>query len=423
MNTSTSLAAVLALSAPLAGANPLFQAPGPVSEETAGWRFVPSQPDEKGRTFDEFEGLYPDKGGQLRSPSIPLGKEPGKGAYYRLRFRARVPDRGYQAVDFYNAAGTRLPDLYDTLYAPGGDAGRGAAGPCDAEGFRAYDRVFYAMDIVASVELVFSQPRSVEVRDVVLEDATPEDAAAYCDRVYTSMPPVSFTPPADATQLLPRTMAALREGRPWRIVLLGDSIMQDAFHSQFHALVRREFPAATNIEWVISMRGGTGMMFYQMADSFETYLGDKAPDLLVIGGISHPRTEPASEWVSSYGVVARAAAARFGCEILVLSDALCIDTRHWDVDDPKRNLPAQPFNLGMVDGPEGNWRTVMADLCRQHGWAYWEMTEPCYRWLYGTGLPHEFYSRDYVHSGEIGKQCIGRVLLAYLTGQTPTWRF
>ena len=40
---------------------------------------------------------------------------------------------------------------------------------------------------------------------------------------------------------------------------------------------------------------------------------------------------------------------------------------------------------------------------------------PCNRWLYASGLPHGFYSRDRVHSSELGKQLIGRVMLAYLT--------
>ena len=43
---------------------------------------------------------------------------------------------------------------------------------------------------------------------------------------------------------------------------------------------------------------------------------------------------------------------------------------------------------------------------------------PCYTWLFGSGLPFEWYSRDTVHSGELGKQIIGRVMLGYfLTGK------
>ena len=40
---------------------------------------------------------------------------------------------------------------------------------------------------------------------------------------------------------------------------------------------------------------------------------------------------------------------------------------------------------------------------------------PCYSWLFASGLPWQYYSRDYVHSGELGKQVIGRILLSYFT--------
>ena len=36
-----------------------------------------------------------------------------------------------------------------------------------------------------------------------------------------------------------------------------------------------------------------------------------------------------------------------------------------------------------------------------------------------TGLPSEFYSRDYVHSGELGKQLIGRIAIGYFTIAAP----
>ena len=42
---------------------------------------------------------------------------------------------------------------------------------------------------------------------------------------------------ARPTMLPPKTRDALKTGKPWRILMLGDSIMQDTFHSQFHSLV------------------------------------------------------------------------------------------------------------------------------------------------------------------------------------------
>jgi lysophospholipase L1-like esterase len=52
-------------------------------------------------------------------------------------------------------------------------------------------------------------------------------------------------------------------------------------------------------------------------------------------------------------------------------------------------------------------------ICAKNGWPLWDMFTPAYDWLFKTGLPSEFYSRDYVHSGELGKQIIGRIAIGY----------
>ena len=51
--------------------------------------------------------------------------------------------------------------------------------------------------------------------------------------------------------------------------------------------------------------------------------------------------------------------------------------------------------------------------CAKRGWGFVDAFTPTYRWLYESGLPYQFYSRDYFHSGELGKQIIGRVMLAF----------
>ena len=52
-------------------------------------------------------------------------------------------------------------------------------------------------------------------------------------------------------------------------------------------------------------------------------------------------------------------------------------------------------------------------ICDKNGWPLWGMFNPAYDWLFKTGLPSEFYSRDYVHSGELGKQLIAQTVAAY----------
>ena len=52
-------------------------------------------------------------------------------------------------------------------------------------------------------------------------------------------------------------------------------------------------------------------------------------------------------------------------------------------------------------------------MARRNRVAFWDLSTPTYTWLYASGTPHEWYSRDYVHSGERGKQVIGRALMEY----------
>ena len=61
---------------------------------------------------------------------------------------------------------------------------------------------------------------------------------------------------------------------------------------------------------------------------------------------------------------------------------------------------------------------VLRNRCASAKIQWWDEFVPCYTWLFGSGLPFEWYSRDTVHSGELGKQIIGRVMLGYfLTGR------
>ncbi len=389
--------------AALASEVPLASFQGDLTDKLPGWVFTPSKP-QNGLTFNEFEGYYPDKGGKLSSGIIKLDKAPDEGAYYRLRFDAQSAERAYQGVDFYDARDVLLPDFYDVVYA--GER-------------RSYDRVIYAMPKADHVRVFFRSNSGLRAWNLSLARTTVEEAAAYCDRVYAQLPPVEVTPPADALTLLPKTVAALRDGRPWNVVLLGDSIMQDAFHSQFHALLKRAYPAS-NLRFTISMRGSTGCWFYCQADPFKKYVVDQKPDLLIIGGISNYHKQYNPTGTEAMELVVRAAKEQLGCEILLLSAALATDSRKHDPEHPSAPLPKQPWNLQQDNLVNAGYDPqALTTMAKRQAVACWDIETPTYRWLYSSGLPFEFYSRDCVHSGEYGKQIIGRTLLAYFLRAQP----
>ena len=451
LRCGTILAAVAVAAA--ANAETIFEAKGLVTDKTPGFRFGNVTFTDNDRVCAKFESvpMGDSAKGRLTTKRLGIpGKESGKGAYFKFSFDAKyeftpgeaggAPQRCNQGVFFYDKNGRVLPDCYDTMY-----PGKVESVKCKVESERAgktaarhYERVLYAWDEVDSFELFFQKPWkmnekngdrcSLEVSNVKIETATWEDAAEYADRIYgeiAAKAPLDFAPEGDWTALLPRTMDALKTGKPWRVVMLGDSIIQDTFHSQFHALVKREFPQS-NVEWILSMRGGTGCWHYILAENFYPYVVDHKPDLLIIGGISNNRKhdEKGGKDVGPTGAgamvrVAKVARERLGCEVLLVNAPLSVDTRPYDEANPAAPVPKMPFGPSQFRMREMETEYgVLKKLCAAEKMQWWDEFVPCYTWLYGSGLPNQYYSRDFVHSGEYGKQIIGRVMLAYfMTGK------
>jgi len=47
----------------------LYSCPGMITDKSKGWKFIPSA-NPGGAVYNEAEGYYPDKGGQLLGPSV-----------------------------------------------------------------------------------------------------------------------------------------------------------------------------------------------------------------------------------------------------------------------------------------------------------------------------------------------------------------
>ena len=328
----TILAAGAAVAAIAAQGAAMLECGGLVTGKAAGWRFEASGA-KGGQTFNPLEGWYPDKGGKLISPRVAI---PKTGAYYKLSFTGFAPVRSYETVAFYDAAGNMIADNYDVIY--GGEVGVQSSSSRKDEKFhsptptqnsnsQSYERVVFAQEGVAEAEVFFQSPKGCTVRDVKLEPATVEEAAKWCDSVYAKLPPLNFAPKGNPLALAPKTLDALKTGKPWRILMLGDSIMQDTFHSQFHALVKRAYPKS-EVTWLVSVRGSTGCWYYCEPENFKKYVADYKPDCVFIGGISgwiHPEMPlnggPAIE------SVAKRINSELGAEVVVMTPTLAIDWR------------------------------------------------------------------------------------------------
>ena len=115
----------------------------------------------------------------------------------------------------------------------------------------------------------------------------PEHTAEEVARAYAEMPPVRYRPPADRWAHLPTTASVLGEGEgTLRVVMLGDSIVNDTSRSRWDDRLRAMYPKCRIVR-TTCVRGGTGCWWYREPGRVKRYVLDLQPDLLIIGGISH----------------------------------------------------------------------------------------------------------------------------------------
>lgn len=399
MSTRVLVAVATAVATVVAGrgGDALFSQEGLVASEIGKWTFQASDA-EDGSVYNPFEGVYPDKGGRLVSLPIALPQPAGEGGYYLLTFAAESARRAFQGVDYYDAAGRLLPDNYDVVYL----------------GRQAYARTFFAMPGAASIRLFFQSDKPFKVADVKVAKTDAAAAAAYCDAVYAGVPPLAFTAPVDAFAKLPKTRAAMRQGCPWRVVMLGDSNSQDLFHSQFHALVKRAFPKS-DLRFLVSVRGSTGVAYYADPGPFKAYVADQKPDLLIIGGATNFRCDKRPEEVAAcLDTVIRRAKDELGCEVLVSTPMVAMDSRAVDNKNPEAPIPPAAWNRETdFWARQTYFPERMAEVAAANAVAFWDVTAAAYGYLFASGKPHGWFSRDDYHNGERGKQIAGRIFLAY----------
>lgn len=366
----------------------LFRTDGEISRARSGWTFRASLGTDT--VYLPFEGSFPAKGGRLQSPLFSLGRRRDEAGYFRLQFKAASAGHCYWWLDYFDAEGQMLPDCNSAVY--------------PREKYRAYDEIVYVPARARKMQVAFVSKEKIRAGDVRVSPATAEEAARWCDRLYKELPQIEFKAPPNAMQFLPKTAAALKSGRPWRVVMLGDSIVNDSFNSVFQALVQMDFPAS-RLEFVASVRGCTGCPFYCALEEFNKYVLAFKPDLLMIGGISN-FTEFIAQENEAMDKVINMASEKAGCEVLVMSQPLSADWR--------KNKTGERDWRKLMENPEyrrGLDYRPARDCARKAGVAFWDLTSPCHDYLAVAGNCD--FNRDSVHNNDRGKQIIGRVLREY----------
>jgi len=187
--------------------------------------------------------------------------------------------------------------------------------------------------------------------------------------IYSQMDPVRYSPPPYRWKNLPRTRKLLADRGTLRVVMLGDSIVNDTSRSCWNLLIEKSYPEC-KIEKITSVRGSTGCWWYKEPGRVKKFVLDHKPDLVMIGGISHRGDidsirdviRPKNQRPQSFQRISQR--ARTACP------------------QDRRSFPRHGSGLGRVHSQISQ---------------------------------RPFFKRDSIHANERGEQILGRILESYFT--------
>ncbi len=326
--------------------------------------------------------------GYWASPLLPVTP----GAYYRIDVSVKAEGNGYWHAWCYRVDAEK-PETEPAII----------SGTCSqleaADAWAPREMWFRADRDITHCRVVF-QPlkgKPIWVDGVSVRPVERHEVVACQDAVYAAMPPLTFTPAKDRWQHLPATKRALQRGQPLRVVMLGDSNVNDIASSDWHLLVERASRGA-RLETTVSVIGSTGCWYYKEPEHLKAYVLDHQPDLLVIGGISH------KEDIESIRAVIRGVRAASKAEVLLMTGTA------------PRLDPAteKPWTLA-VDPAGTNYRSKLSRLASEEKVAYLDLCGPFFQYVAVSGKGEWWFYRDTYHFNDRGKQALARILAAYFT--------
>jgi alpha-L-fucosidase len=265
--------------------------------------------------------------------------------------------------------------------------------------------------VVSSGRMVFASVLAVSLNAFALGGdegyifAGNERLLEAVQKAYAEIAPVRYSPPVERWEKLPKTRQLLIEGGVLRVVMLGDSIVNDTSRSGWDFVVGRRHPRCT-IEKTTSVRGSTGCWWYKEAGRVQKFVLDQKPDLVIIGGISH------RDDIDSVRDVVRQIRESAGPDILLMTGAF------GSVD---------PLDGSFVDA-DGVHSTAynqsLRALATEVGAAFLDMETAWGQYVRDSGRKLDSFKRDEVHANAQGEQILGHILANYLSyplrpGQSP----
>jgi len=353
----------------------------------SGWTFVPGAKDASELVYIPAEGYYTDKGAKWQSPKINSTDDDWQ--FYCMEFKSKAESDGYYAVFFYDKDGKMIvADTYALFY--------------KSEDFVNNKVVFRGREGGRTFTVNFMGNGKFFVNDIKVYPVLDEFAAKWADGIYAALKPLDYKADPNRWQLIPNTIERLKTGGPFRIVMLGDSIINDTNNSNFDALLSRMYPDA-DIRVKCSVRGSTGCRHYRKDEHFKSYVIDQNPDLLMIGGISHKND------IDAIREVIKKTQKHLNCEILLMSGPVGADWRKHDKENPDKPLAKSTYKNSY------EFEKKLEALAKEMKVEYLDMKTPWNNYIGNSGKPYMYFNRDRVHADDRGKQILARIIESYFT--------
>jgi len=223
-----------------------------------------------------------------------------------------------------------------------------------------------------------------------------ERSLEQVQKAYAEIPPVQYRPPVERWDRLPRTAQLLTDGGTLRVVMLGDSIVNDTSRSCWNLVVERRHPTC-RIEKTTCVRGSTGCWWYQEPGRVQKYVLDHHPDLVIIGGISQRND------VASIREVIRQIRAASQPDILLMTGAFGSVDPRGDGFLNTDGVHSTPYNQ------------ELQKLADEVGAAFLDMETAWGQYVRDSGKELTSFKRDAVHANAQGEQILGHILANYLS--------
>lgn len=218
------------------------------------------------------------------------------------------------------------------------------------------------------------------------------------EAAYAQMPAVCYCPPADRWDKLPRTKERLTQGGTLRVVMLGDSIVNDTSRSAWDLVLMQRYPGC-KIEKVTCVRGSTGCWWYKEPGRVQKFVLDHDPDLVIIGGISQ------RDDIASMRDVIEQIRSKSSPDILLMSGAFgSVDP--YDQQQWRRIIDPDHYSA---------YREGLEALSQELGTGFLDMEAHWAIYLRNTGKELDSFKRDPVHANAQGEQILGRILANHLS--------